>query len=254
MKKMPIMKVFYLLLIITSSVVANDESIQQIINVKSWDSLNLRSEPGVKSGVIAKIPANADSISLLGEKVAVGETLWVKINWQGKQGWVSQYFLKPVEIKSSKTLAEQHNKPNKQEEVDKISKQQAEGSSAKPVKQKAVTAPIEKGVAPNQWILRCGNTQPFWRVDVYPKALKVFTGKSTTLLPITYKKQQKNKWNTAKKTHLKGATAKDKIDLEIRYSYERCNDTLSKKKVPYAATIKHNDKEMKGCCRALKIN
>ncbi len=46
MKKMPVMKIFYLLLIITSSVMANDESIQQITNVKSWDSLSLRSAPG----------------------------------------------------------------------------------------------------------------------------------------------------------------------------------------------------------------
>jgi len=244
-KKMPIMKIFYLLLIITSSVVANDDSIQQITNVKSWDSLNLRSKPGVKSAVIAKIPANADSISLLGKKVSVGETVWVKINWQGKQGWVSQYFLKPVEIKSSKISAEQYKKPKQEKEVGKIAKQEAKSSSAKP---------IETGVSVNQWILRCGNIQPFWRVDVYPKALKVFTGKSTTLLPITYKKQQKNKWNTAKKTHLKGNTSKDKIDLEIRYSYQRCNDTLSKQKVPYAVTVKHNGKEMKGCCRALKIN
>jgi uncharacterized membrane protein len=88
---------------------------------------------------------------------------------------------------------------------------------------------------------------------VYPKALKVFKGREKVLLPITYKKQDKNKWNTARKTHLKGAKAKDKVDLVIRYSYQRCNDTLSKQKVPYVAAVKYNGTKMNGCCRAIKL-
>jgi len=239
--------IIYLLLIsslpITTAVIANDKPLQQITKVKSSDTLNLRSKPGIKSAVVTRIPADADSISLLGEKTSIGETVWVNINWQGKQGWVSQYFLKPMLVEAKKVSKQSLSKKVTPKEV-------IAPTNVKPV----AATPVDKGVGENQWILRCSNTNPFWRVDVYPKALKLFTGKYNSLLPITYKKQQKNKWNTAKKTHLKGATSKDKIDLEIRFSYKRCNDALSKQKVPYAATVKHNDKEMKGCCRALKIN
>jgi len=246
MEKISIIRKIRLLLIVSCLVVAlpieaNDQPIYQIINVESWDTLNLRSAPGVKSEVVAKIPANAESILLLGIEVSVGKTVWVKINWQGKKGWVSQYYLKPKEVKS----------PPKTE-VKKAPKQALEAPAT--MQRKVVVTTVEKGVGVNQWILRCSNTKPFWRVDVYPKALKIFTGKYDSLLPITYKKQVKNKWNTAKKTHLKGANSKDKIDLQIHYSYQKCDDALSKLKVPYKAIVQHNGKEMKGCCRALKIN
>jgi uncharacterized membrane protein len=174
----------------------------------------------MKSEIVGRIPAVGRSILLLGDKIAVGSTVWVNINWKGKQGWVSQHFLQPIQTQATKSAKK--------------------GG--------------DKSAGRNQWILRCGNLSPFWRVDVYPKALKLFTGKYTSLLPITYKKQDKNKWNTAKKTHLKGVDSNDNIDLTISYTYKRCNDSLSKAKVPYDALIKYNDKEMQGCCRAMKIN
>lgn len=236
-----ITKSFAALLMIILPVVIYAQPMYQITKVKSWDTLNLRSAPGVKSAVIAKIPANGNSISLLGNQLIIGNTVWVKINWQGKQGWVSQYFLRPM--------------PAKPQQVSAAPQQQAKQQPA-PVQNtaKPVANIVEKGVGRNQWILRCGNTSPFWRVDVYPKALKLFTGRYKSLLPITYKKQDKNKWNIAKKTHLKGATSQDNIDLTIRYTYSRCNDSISKKKVPYSVVVKHNGHEMQGCCMAMKIN
>lgn len=208
------------MLLIAFPLGTNAQPMYQVINVKNWDTLNLRADPGVKSEIVGRIPAVEHSILLLGKKVTVGNTVWVKINWKGKQGWVSQHFLKPVQ-------------PQTTQSVKKMA---------------------EKSVGRNQWILRCGNLTPFWRVDVYPKGLKLFTGKYTSLLPITYKKQDKNKWNTAKKTYLKGADANDKVDLTISYTYKRCYDSLSKAKVPYDALIKYNNKEMQGCCRAIKLN
>jgi uncharacterized membrane protein len=224
-----ITKSFVATLMIILPVVIYAQPMFQITKVKSWDTLNLRSAPGVKSRVVTKIPANGNSISLLGTEVVIGNTAWVKINWQGKQGWVSKYFLQPMPAKPQQT------------------------APAKKVA-KPVSTLVEKGVGRNQWILRCGNTSPFWRVDVYPKALKLYTGRYKSLLPITYQKQDKNKWNIASKTHLKGATSQDNIDLTIRYSYSRCNDTVSKKKVPYSAVVIHNGHKMNGCCMALKIN
>jgi uncharacterized membrane protein len=240
------------ILIIMLPVIIQAQPLYQITKVKSWDTLNIRSAPSVKSSVIAQIPANGNSILLAGNRVTVGNTVWVKINWQGKQGWVNKYFLQPMQ--TTLQQAPQSAPAIQQQTKTKVitHKQQ----TVAPVQNTAKPASnfVDKGVGRNQWILRCGNTSPFWRVDVYPKALKLFTGKYNSLLPITYKKQDKNKWNTAKKTHLKGATSNDNIDLTIRYSYSRCNDTINKKKVPYTATIIHNSREMKGCCMALKIN
>lgn len=251
MDRMPVMyrinslitKSFVAILMIILPVVIYAQPMFQITKVKSCDTLNLRSAPGVKSRVVTKIPANGNSISLVGNQVTIGKTVWVKINWQGKQGWVSQYFLQPMPAKP-------------QQAPPAPSQQQPKQQQSTPVKKvaKPVSTLVEKGVGRNQWILRCGNTSPFWRVDVYPKALKLFTGRYKSLLPITYQKQDKNKWNTASKTHLKGATSQDNIDLTIRYSYSRCNDTISKKKVPYSAVVIHNGHEMNGCCMALKIN
>jgi uncharacterized membrane protein len=231
-----ITKSFAAMLMIVLPVVIYAQPLFQITKVKSWDTLNLRSSPGIKNSVVVKIPANGHSISLVGNQVIVDKTVWVEINWQGKQGWVSQYFIQPMLVKSRRTRNPEQ-KPRQQS-----------------VPKKPISMVVDKGVGRNQWILRCGNRSPFWRVDVYPKALKLFTGRYKSLIPIRYKKQDKNKWNVAKKTHLKGATSKDTIDLTIRYSYARCNDTLSKKKVPYTAVVKHNGSEMKGCCMAMKIN
>ncbi len=236
---------FYLLFLLSNllsatPIIAAEQPMYQITKVKAWDTLNMRAEAGVKSKIIAHIPANGTSISLAGAEVTIGKTHWVKVNWQGKQGWVSQYFLKPMQTQSAPVL----NKETKAVTKKITATQQSQ----------SVKKTIDMGVGRNQWILRCSNKQPFWRVDVYPKALKLFTGKASSLLPITYMKQDKNKWNTAKRTHLKGATAKDKIDLDIRYSYQKCEDALSQQKVPYKVTVDHNGNIMTGCCRALKIN
>lgn len=217
-------------LLFVFSLSVHAQQMYHIVKVKPSDTLNLRSEAGVKSDVIAKIPANGDSISLLGARVTIGKTIWVNVNWRGKKGWVSLYFLQPMKIQPKKNATKE---------------KQPSALTVKNI--------VDKGIGRNQWILRCGNRSPFWRVDVYPKALKVFKGKKKLLLPITYKKQDKNKWNTARKTHLKGAKSKDKVDLVIRYSYQRCNDTLSKQKVPYVAVVNYNGTEMKGCCRAMKL-
>jgi len=205
---------------------AKDTLFYQITGVKNWDTLNLRSSPGISSKVIAKIPANGNTIRQTGERVSVGKTVWVKIIWQGKQGWASKSYL---QVMNSGQAKAKEDKPN-------------------PVKKIAL-----KEAGSGEWILSCGNSSPFWKVEVHPKILKMFKGNYKAKLPITYKKQEKNKWNIAKRTHLKGASAKDRLDLDIRFSYSKCDDTLSKLKVPYKATMTHNGEEMMGCCRALKL-
>jgi len=225
---------------------AAEKPLYQITGVKSWDTLNLRSAPGVSSKVVAKIPANGSAIIRSGADVSVGKTVWVKITWQGKQGWVSNYYLQKMAAEPAKTKV-----------LVKIKKPEAMAKKvalAKPAPKKTVAPkPALKEAGRNQWILSCGNSSPFWKVEVHPEMLKMYKGNYKVKLPITYKKQEKNKWNTAKRTHLKGVAGKDNLDLDIRFSYTKCADTLSKLKVPYKATMTHNGEEMTGCCRAIKL-
>lgn len=220
----------------------------QVSGVESNDVLNMRSAAGVKNKLLGKIPANGKSIKVIGKPVVVGKTQWVKVQWKKQQGWVSKAYLKAM----PKTVAQ----PAKAANTAQNKQAQANKTASKPIQTKQVvkqTAQSSKQESNYKWVLRCGDTSPFWRVDVHPKTMEIHKGNYKTELPITYKKQKKNKWNTATKTHLKGAAAADKVDLDIRFSYSKCPDRLTKLKLPYRATMTFNDEELTGCCRAIKI-
>lgn len=252
----PLFISFVILLIPTQYLGATDKPLYQITAVKSWDTLNLRSSPGVASKVIAKIPANGNTITKVGTQVSVGKTVWVKITWQGKQGWVSKSYLK--EMNAAQPAPKKGRAKGPVTPIEHVVEVKPSAPKKIITPKKTVSKPAPKPVAlkeasSGEWILSCGNSSPFWKVEVHPEMLKMFKGNYKAKLPITYKKQEKNKWNTAKRTHLKGVSAKDKLDLDIRFSYSKCDDTLSKLKVPYKATMTHNGEEMMGCCRAMKL-
>ncbi len=229
---------------------AADKPLYQITAVKSWDTLNLRSAPGVSSKVVTKIPADGKMISQIGTQVTIGKTIWVKVVWQGKQGWVSKHYLKLMSPVPSNV---QKIEKSIKETVAKSVQKKSTSPQVPLVVKKTNKRPAFKEAGRNQWILSCGDRSPFWKVEVHPEMLKMYKGNYKAKLPITYKKQTKNKWNTAKRTHLKGAYGADKLDLDIRFAYAKCDDTLSKLKLPYSATMTHNGEKMTGCCRAIKL-
>lgn len=65
----------------------------QVAGVENWDSLNVRSQPGVTHEVIGEIPFDATNIVATGEEQSIGKTVWKEIEWDGKQGWVSKAYL-----------------------------------------------------------------------------------------------------------------------------------------------------------------
>lgn len=65
----------------------------KIINVANWDSLNVRSGAGTGFDVVNEIPANSSNIKIVSDGRDVGGSTWVKINWEGKSGWVNQRYL-----------------------------------------------------------------------------------------------------------------------------------------------------------------
>ena len=67
-------------------------------NVAAGDTLNVRSEPGMKAKVIAKIPCDAKRIENMGDtsppRVSdMSVPTWCKIRYQGVEGWVGCKFL-----------------------------------------------------------------------------------------------------------------------------------------------------------------
>lgn len=194
----------------------------QIQGVASWDSLNMRIKPGVKNKVITKIPYNGKNIRLTGQRVSVGRTVWTQINWQGKTGWVSEQYIRPT-----KSIPK---------------------AAPKPIT-RTTAAPGSKG----KWVLECGNMSPFWKVVVHPKALDVnHRGQAAGMIPITYEKQDRNRWNTAMKTVLKSSNGQIQADLTIKYT-KQCFHTLSKQNVHYRVKAMIRGEEMQGCCRAIRI-
>lgn len=255
---------------------AASSSLYSVTAVTDNDSLNIRSAAGTNSEVVGKIPFDGANIELTGKTEKIGTTVWLNIKWKDKEGWVSKHYLKQIisEDKSSDVaLAAENEKPaiNKVEEkvatkaVTKIKKsdEKPEELVVDEVKEKTNSAK-DKNVAvvtkakikakKGEWVLQCGDKKPYWKVEIHPKWLRVEKGDYETGLPITMKKQNKNRWNTALKTIVKGQQGSNKLEMTIKYAYsKRCYDTLSSLVVPYKVTTVFNGEELTGCCRAVQL-
>lgn len=224
-------RVYFVFAVLCLSISVAQAATFQVKGVKSWDSLNMRAKPGVKSVITGKIPANGKDIYHLGDNITIGRTSWLKVRWQGKVGWVSQHYLQKI--------------PTTQKA---ISLKPPKKSTAKTVKP-ATSVPQSKG----KWVLECGNLSPFWKVIVHPKALQVnLRGKPIGMLPITYEKQDRNRWNTAMKTVLKSANNRFNTNLTIKYT-KQCFHTLSKQNVHYRVNAFLSGEALQGCCKAVRI-
>lgn len=81
------------------------EDLYKVVNVAADDYLNVRSEPGVQSSIVTMIPYDATTVVLAGQTMQQGNSTWVKVVWQGKQGWVNQSYLSPVSSSASNSNA-----------------------------------------------------------------------------------------------------------------------------------------------------
>ncbi|WP_158278911.1 SH3 domain-containing protein [Leucothrix arctica] len=215
----------------------------QINGVESWDTLNMRSQPGSKSAVVTKIPANGKYIRATGQRQSVGNTVWTKVTWQGKTGWVSERFIRPMQAAPAQARP---TAPNTAARAPQRPQPAAAPRAAVP-RTKAVSG--SKG----KWVLECGDRSPFWRTIVHPKALDVnLRGQAAGMIPITYEKQRRNRWNTAMKTELKSSNGRFTTNLTIKYT-KQCLHTLSNQKVHYRVDALINGEQLNGCCKAVRI-
>jgi uncharacterized protein YraI len=206
----------------------------EIQRVASTDSLNLRAQPGARNAIVGRIPHNGKWIRTDGKRVAVGQTIWINITWQGKTGWVNEHFIRPMQTANAPVQPQ----------------------AVRPAVQ-APRAPVINAATLNKkgaWVLECGHRSPFWRVIVHPgKALEVnLRGKDSGILPLTYQKQDKNKWNTAMKTVVKSSNGRFAADMTIHYT-KQCHHTLANQNVRYRVKALINNEELQGCCRAVQL-
>ena len=214
----------------------------EIQRVASTDSLNLRAKPGARNAIVGRIPHNGKWVRTDGRRVSVGRTQWIKVTWQGRTGWVNENYLRPMQTNTTP------QQPVGQPQAPRPPVPQA----APAIRPPPITAAAlqRKGA----WVLECGNMSPFWRVIVHPgKALEVnLRGRNAGILPLTYQKQDKNKWNTAMKTVVKSSNGHFATDMTIRYT-KQCFHTLSKQNVRYKVKAQVNGEQMQGCCRAIQL-
>ena len=65
----------------------------RVVNVASWDALNMRTEPSASSTVVGAIPANAGGVIWTGQRAQNGNTQWIFVEYGGARGWVNAAYL-----------------------------------------------------------------------------------------------------------------------------------------------------------------
>ncbi len=217
----------------------------KVIKVASWDTLNMRSGPGVKNGVVTKLPHNAVGVSLLAGTQKVGRTQWVEVSWQGKRGWVSKAYLgeQAAAVPVANTLPDQTVVPSNV-------------PAAPAAQQRPVLPPTDHIVKKKQsgmWILECGNRSPYWKVEVLPEWLRGTLGAHKTGMPITHKRQKHGKYrNVAIETEVRGRNKWNRLRMTLTYN-RSCYSTLANKKVSFSVEGKFNNDVIKGCCHSYQV-
>ncbi|MGB1255623.1 MAG: SH3 domain-containing protein [Thiolinea sp.] len=226
------------LLAFSASVTASEQ--YRVIKVESWDTLNMRSGPGTKNGVISKLPHDATGVSLAGGAKKVGRTQWVEVNWQGKSGWVSKAYLEKQAATDNATA---------NTAVDMQEQDAAKKSSPEPEN----TDHIVKNKKSGMWILECGNSSPFWKVEILPEWMRGTLGTHKTGMPITRKRQKHGKYhNVAVETEVRGRNKWNRLRLTLTYN-KSCYSTLNKRKVAFSVEGLFNNEPVSGCCRSYQV-
>lgn len=183
----------------------------QVQGVAADDYLNMRAKPGVGGLVVTMLPPSANNISLTGERAQVGSSIWVRIKWQGKLGWVNRRYLA---LTNAQLPASLPVTPSPQTE--------------------------------DQTRLRCGGTEPFWGIDV-TNAQATFSpaGGEKLSLPIKFRSASKNNPTIAA---VDARNQSRNITMFLQ-KVESCSDGMSDVAYPFSVTaIINNDTVYSGCC------
>lgn len=209
---------------VTSLQAAEPELIEHAIRgVKTGDSLNMRSAPGIKSSVIGRIPHDGRGIVPTGETQKIGRSTWVKVYWRGVGGWVNKYFLIPASQKPAAAPAPAPVTP-------------APTPETKPPAQDA-----------SKIILNCVGNEPFWRINIAETYLSVNMVDSFQYsVPVTFRQTSENN----KRIAVIGGQDGPNTTQTFMQKVDSCSDSMSDIRYPYAITAVLNNRQVvSGCCK-----
>ena len=179
------------------------------------DGLNMRTQPGTGGSVVAVLPANAKGLVAVGQEQKTGNSVWVKVAWAGRQGWVNKYYLR--------------------EDVDTV--------NYNPGKTRPTVKP--------EVVMQCGGTEPFWSMSISERDMKVniLEGAQFTI-PVNMRQQSANSTTIA----VVAGTRSNATTTAFLEKVENCSDGMSDKNYPYTITAVLNGQQvMSGCCAIVSI-
>lgn len=173
--------------------------------------LNMRSAPGTASSVVVRIPASSTGVVATGEEKKIGNTVWARVYWAGKGGWVSKTYLIANGIPPS------GNQPSPQ--------------------------PPSSG---GGITMKCNGTEPFWDISLSERQMRVnmLDGPKYNV-PITFRQTSANNQTIAV---IAGGNGANETQTFLQKVAE-CSDGMSDKNYPYAVTaVVNRQKVVSGCC------
>lgn len=192
--------------------------VYSVTGVPAGQALNVRSGPGTNNRVMFRIPANGTGVVATGEEKKVGSSVWVKVYWAGKGGWVSKSYLS--------------TKP--------ASTPPAGGNPQKPPSSGSNDG--NKGI-----VMRCGGTEPFWGITINERDMNVdvLDGPRYTV-PVTFRQTSANDRTIAV---IAGQNGPNETQTFLQ-KVTSCSDGMSDVRYPYAVTAVFNQQRVySGCCR-----
>ena len=88
------MRALFILSLVAAAVPAGVRERYSVVGVAADDTLNLRRAPEASAEIVAQIPPDATGLVSTGEIQRTGATLWRRVVYDGKRGWVSARFLR----------------------------------------------------------------------------------------------------------------------------------------------------------------
>lgn len=186
--------------------------VYSVVGVDAGKTLNLRSTPGVKSPVSAKIPANGQGVVATGQEKVVGHSTWAKVYWSNKSGWVNKVYLT----------------------------EDPQNTLSKPTKPVADSG--------NKNMMQCSGTEPFWGLDITENQLKVNVPDGPQYaVPVSFRQTSANNRTIAVIAGNVGGTRSTQAFLQ---KVDSCSDGMSDIRYPYSITaVLNNQKVVSGCCK-----
>lgn len=203
----------------SSAQAAVQVNVYSVTGVPAGQFLNVRSGAGTSNRILFRIPANSTGVVATGEEVRVGSSVWAKVYWAGKGGWVSKSYLasRPV--------------PPPNQPPPPPSSSSNEGSDNG-----------SSGV-----VMRCGGTEPFWGVTIteHEMSVDVLDGPRYSV-PVTFRQTSANDRTIAV---IGGQNSASETQTFLQ-KVSACSDGMSDVNYPYAVTAVFNrERVYSGCCR-----